>query len=315
MKVESVCILGGTGFVGRALAEHVYERELRVKILTRDVLRARPLTVLPTLEVAEGDPHDEATLVRAFEGVDAVVNLVGVLHDRRGQGFRKVHEELPRKVVGACRAAGVRRLVHMSALGASEKGPSEYQRSKARGEAAVRELANGLAWTIVRPSVIFGEHDRFINLFAEMSRWFPAIPLACAGSRIQPVWVEDVARAIAACLGDPRAVGQALELCGPRAYTLRELAQFAARTAGRETSVIALPGWAGSLQAAVFEHLPGRLITRDNLRSLSVDNVCGCPFPEFLGFQPAALEAIVPGYVRGANPRARYNLLRCRAGR
>ncbi len=315
MQIESVCILGGTGFVGQAVAEHVYERGLRVKVLTRSVMRARPLTVLPTLEVAVGDPHDEATLVRQFEGVDAVVNLVGILHERGGQGFEKVHVELPRKVVGACRAAGVRQLVQMSALGASPEGPSDYQRSKAQGEAAVRSLAMGLAWTIIRPSVIFGEHDRFLNLFAGMARWFPVIPLARAECRIQPVWVEDVARAIAALIGDKRLSGETLELCGPRAYTLLELAQFAARMAGRAPAILALPEWAGMMQASVFERLPGKLLTRDNLLSLGVDNVCGCPFPEILGFKPAAIEAVVPDYIRGASSRTRYNLLRYRAGR
>ncbi len=166
MDIESICIIGGTGFVGRSIAEQACSRGYRVRVVTRSTPRARPLLVLPTLEIMVADPHDEASLARAFEGMDAVVNLAGILHERRRASFQSVHVELPRKIVRACRSAGVRRLLHMSALGASATGPSDYLRSKGEGEAAVREVGDMPAFTILRPSVIFGEHDRFLNLFA-----------------------------------------------------------------------------------------------------------------------------------------------------
>jgi uncharacterized protein YbjT (DUF2867 family) len=247
--------------------------------------------------------------------MDAVVNLCGILHETRRQSFESVHVELPRKAVSACRAAGVRHFVHMSALGASESGPSAYLRSKGRAEAVVREAAIGIPVTFVRPSVIFGENDKFLNMLAGLLRWFPVLPLGGGDARFQPVWVEDVARAITALLGEPQAFDQAFELCGPRAYRFREIAEFVARETGRRRAIVTLPGWAANAQAFVLEHLPGKMVTRDNLRSMSVDNVCACPFPALLGFEPASLEAIAPEFLAGSNPRARYNRFRYRAGR
>jgi len=315
MRIESACLLGGTGFVGRAVADHLVERGVRVRIVTRHLPKSRPLWVLPTAEVVVADPHDEVALSAQLEGMDAAVNLCGILNEAGTQTFDGVHADLPRKVVGACRAAGVRHLLHVSALGASEAGPSDYQRSKARGEAAIRESAGSLPFTIFRPSVIFGEHDSFLNLFACLTTILPVVPLASAGARVQPVWVEDVARAIAAVLGDSQAFGKTYELCGPRAYTLAELVAYVAEVAGRRRLIVPLPGWAATLQALVLERLPGRMLTRDNLKSLSVDNVCGSPFPRDFGFQPTTIEAIVPTYLAGGSARARYDAFRNRAGR
>jgi len=315
VQIESVCILGGTGFVGRATAENLCERGVRVRVVTRREIKSRDLWVLPTVEIAVADPQDEVALAAQFEGMDAVVNLCGILHETRSQGFQSVHVDLPRKAVGACRAAGVRHFVQMSALGASETGPSEYQRSKGRGEAAVRAGAASLPYTILRPSVIFGEGDAFLNTFAGLVALFPFVPLAGAGARFQPIWVEDVARVIAGTLGNPQTFSQAYELCGPRAYTLKELVEYVAAATGRRRAVIALPPWAGRMQAFALEHLPGKMMTRDNLKSMSVDNVCEGPFPAVFGFQPSPIEAVVPDYLAGRNARARYNLFRYRAGR
>ena len=315
MDIESACILGGTGFVGRAVADHLYARGMRLRIVTRSRPRAMPLTVIPTAEAWVADSHDTAALARAFEGMDVVVNLVGILHETRHQTFRACHAELPRKVAEACRSAGVRHLLHMSALGAGPGAPSRYQRTKAEGEAAVRAAAGELQWTIFRPSVIFGEGDAFLNLFAKLVRWFPVVPLAGAHARFQPVWVEDVARAFAASAGNPDAFGKTFELCGPKAYTLRELVERVGATTGHAARVMPLPGALARLQAAVLERLPGKLMTRDNLASMSVDNVCGCPFPEALGFAPAALEAVMPGYLAATVARARYAGYRHHAGR
>ena len=315
MEISSVCIIGGSGFVGRSIAEQASTRGYRVRVVTRSAPRARRLLVLPTLETLVADPNDEKSLARCLDNMDAVVNLVGILHPGARASFDSAHVELPRKIARACRAAGVRQFLHMSALGASPTAPSEYLRSKAAGEAAVRESGGELPFTIFRPSVIFGESDRFLNLFARLARMFPVIPLGGAGAKFQPIWVGDVARAFVSSLGDPRALGSAFELCGPRVYTLEELVRFAASTIGHPRRIVALPGALASVQAFVFEHLPGKLLTRDNLRSMSVDNVCAGPFPQVFGFEPSPLEAVVPEYLGGTGSRARYQRFRHYAGR
>ncbi|HET9651513.1 MAG TPA: complex I NDUFA9 subunit family protein [Usitatibacter sp.] len=316
MEINSICLVGGTGFVGRAVADLASPRGMRVRVLTRFEQHAAPVKVLPTVEIMLGNPYSDADLERAFDDMDAVVNCVGILHEGgRGRTFRDAHVELPRRIAQACRKEGVQHLVHVSALGASPDGPSNYQRSKAAGEEALRQAAGILPWTLFRPSIIFGEGDRFLNMFADLARIFPVIPLGRANARMQPVWVDDVARAIVAALGDMRTFGQTYELCGPRAYTLEELVRYAGEAVGRKPRIMPLSDSLSNLQAAVFEHLPGKVLTRDNLRSLSVDNVCGCPFPEIFGFKPTALEAVAPEYLSGQTPRARYARFRYFAGR
>ena len=315
MNITSACIVGASGFVGRAIAEQLSARGIRVRAITRSRPRAMPLAVLPTVEVVVANPHDAGALARSFENMDAVINLVGILHEHRGQSFNAAHAELPRKVVEACQSAGVRHLLHMSALGASSGAPSEYLRSKAEGEEQVRRTASILPVTIFRPSVIFGADDRFLNTFATLVRWFPVIPLGGARARLQPIWVEDVARCFSLALGNPATFGQVYELCGPRAFTLEELVRFVAATLGKRRAVLALPGPLAMLQAFCLEHLPGKLMTRDNLRSLGVDGVATQPFPEVFGFQPSPLEAVVPEYLAGSGARARYDRYRYNAGR
>lgn len=315
MKIRNACIVGGSGFVGSAVAQQLAGRGINARVLMRRRARAMDLAVLPNVEMVVTNPHDTDALARAFEGMDAVVNLVGILHETGRQSFRGSHVELPGKVVEACRCAGVGHLVHMSALGASESAPSEYLRTKARGEAAVIAGAGILPVTIFRPSVMFGEDDHFLNTFATLQRLFPVIPLGGARARFQPIWVNDVARCIAECLGDARHFGQTYSLCGPRAYTLEELVRFVGITIGKPRTVWPLPGALASLQAFVLEHLPGKLMTRDNLRSMGVDNTCAQPFPAVFAFQPSALEAIVPAYLAATLARARYAGYRNNAGR
>jgi NADH dehydrogenase len=315
MSATHVAVLGGSGFVGRSLVARLCAEGRHVKVLTRDPLSAHALLVLPTVEVVRADPHDDRTLPGHLEGMDAVVNLVAILHEKGKATFQAVNVDLPRKVAGACRASCVPRLVHMSALGASESAPSGYLRSRGRGEAAVREAAGNTALTFFRPSVIFGPDDSFLNLFARLAGLFPVIPLAGPDARFQPVWVEDVTRCVALALDDARTFGATYELGGPKTYTLAEILAFVIALRGGGRMVLGLPGWAAQLQAMVFEHLPGPIMTRDNLASMSVPNVCAGPFPEVFGFQPASMEAIVPGYLAAAGQKARYDGFRCRAGR
>jgi NADH dehydrogenase len=315
MDISRICIFGGTGFVGRSIVEQAYGLGYRVRVVTRYLANAMPLAVVPTVEIFPGDVYDDRFLDRACEDMDAVINLVGILHPSRGKGFDAVHAELPRRIARACHGAGVQHVLHMSALGADEKAPSEYLRSKARGEAALKQAAGILPYTILRPSVIFGEGDHFLNLFAGLARAFPVLPLAGAQARFQPIWVEDVARCFVQSLGETRTFGQAYNLCGPRSYTLEELVRFVCETLGVKRRIVALPHGLATLQAFVLEHLPGKLMTRDNLASMQVDNTCADPFPALFGFRPSPLEAVAPLYLTRADTRERYQRYRHFAGR
>ena len=312
-------ILGGTGFVGRSVAEKLVERTGgaggRIRIATRRAARAKPLQLLPTVEVAVGDIHDEATLARMLRNTDTVINLVAILHGSEDE-FERTHVRLPARLAAACQAAGVRRVIHVSALGAASDGPSRYQRSKGRGEAALKAAALDL--TILRPSVIFGERDRFLNLFAQLQSVFPVLPLAGADARFQPVWVEDVASAVVAAIDDPSTIGTTIECCGPRIYTLAELARAAGRWSGSPRPVFALPAAVARLQALFMELLPGTpLMSRDNLDSMRVANVASGKLPglERLGIEPVPLEAIAPRYLGHVSGEKRLEAWRARARR
>jgi uncharacterized protein YbjT (DUF2867 family) len=311
MEINTVAVLGGSGFVGRHVCHALAAAGCRVRVATRDRERAKDnLILLPTAEVSVVDIHQPAELADFVRGTDAVVNLVGVLHDGRGsRGFQGAHVELARKVVAACRESGVRRLLHMSALQAGRSGPSAYLRSKGEAEAIVRD--SGLDWTLFRPSVIFGRDDSFLNLFAQALRLSPVMVLACPAARFQPVFVEDVAAVFARSLAEPGAIGASYDLCGPRVYTLRELVEYVGAATGHPRPVIGLNDALSSLQASVMGLLPVKLMTHDNYLSMKVDNVCGCDFP--FGMAPAALEAEAPSYLGNVTPRARYQ--RFRAGR
>jgi len=320
MEITTVAVLGGSGFVGRHVCHALAAEGFRVRVATRDRERAKEqLILLPTAEVAVVDVHEPAELAAFVRGTDAVVNLVGVLHDGRGaRGFRSAHVELARKVVVACRAGGVGRLLHMSALRAERAAPSAYLRTKGEAEAIVRE--SGLAWTVFRPSVIFGRGDGFLNLFARLLRLAPVLPLACPGARFQPVFVEDVAAAFVKSLADLGSVGKSHDLCGPRVYTLRELVEYVGVVTGRTRTIVGLSDSLSYLQAFSMELFPLKqvlgaldmLMTRDNYYSMQVDSVCACDFP--FGIVPAALEAVAPSWLGNRTPRARYQQFRAQRG-
>lgn len=311
--MTKICILGGGGFVGRNLVSQLARRGHRITVPTRQRQRAKDLLVLPDIEVVETDIHDLAKLGRLLAGQDAVVNLVGILHGSR-QAFEHAHVELPAKVVAACRANGVRRLLHMSALGADGGSRSVYQQSKAGGEKRVL-MAKDLDVTVFRPSVIFGPGDNFLNLFADLLELAPVVPLADGHARFQPVHVADVARAFALAVDDPATFGQAYNLCGPKAYTLAELVRIVADTLGLKRAVVPLNPSLSYLFARLMELKPGRkLMTRDDHYAMQVDNVCPEGFPDLFG-RPAALEGRLDYLVGRDGIRGRYDLFRSRAGR
>jgi NADH dehydrogenase len=314
MAEQRILVLGGAGFVGRHVVERLVDLGCDVVVPTRRQDKAQPLFVLPTVNVVSADVGAPGVLAGLAQGASAIVNLVGILNETGGQTFQKAHVDFTHGVIKACRAAGVRRLVHMSALNADPGGPSKYLRSKGDAEAAVS--ASGLDWTIFRPSVIFGREDAFLNLFARLLRVAPVMALAGAGARFQPVYVGDVAECFArALIKREETAGRTFPLCGPRIYTLRELVRFAGEVTGRPRPIIALGPALSTLEAVVLEHLPGTLMSRDNLASMQRDSVCDCAFPAEFGIVPQSLETIAPTYLGPEAAKGRYDRYRLRGGR
>ena len=327
MKHENILVVGGSGFVGRHLVAALAARGARVTVPTRSREHAKHLILLPTVDVVQVERLDARTLAELAAGRDAVVNLAGVLKSPRarpgeegpnhyGPAFAQTHVELAQAVVAACRQAGVKRLLHMSALGADPKAPSEYLRSKGIGEQAVL-AADDLDVTVFRPSVIFGPEDRFLNLFARLATFFWLLAIGSPDARFQPVFVGDVVRVFLAALDDrahPEGTGgKRYDLCGPKEYTLRELVELVCLITGRRRLVIGLPDSLSYLQAWILELLPLQLLTRDNYHSMQVPSVCDCAFP--FGIHPVLLEATAPSWLMPAGPRERYPRLRWKARR
>lgn len=322
MKHHRVLVIGGTGFIGRELVARLVASGREVIVPTRRRERARQMLVLPTLEVVQADVAQPALLKSLVSRVDAVINLVGILHGSSGvpygPEFAHAHVELPRRIADACINTGVRRMLHMSALGVREgrehSMPSMYLRSKAAGEQALRSR-KGLELTSFRPSAVFGSDDAFLNRFAMLARWLPFIPLARGHAKLQPVYVGDVAQAMLNALDDPTSIGKAYELGGPEVFELAELVRRAAEWSGHPRPVMALPDALGKLQAMTLEFMPGpTLMSRDNFASLKADNVLtGANQPGLaqLGVTATALAAVAPTYLsRAPDP---YSLARARA--
>lgn len=323
MRFENVLVIGGSGFIGRHLCAALAAESIDVTVPSRRRERAKHLLLLPTVSVVDADILAPARLERLVAGHQAVINLVGILYSRRGRrdergpndygpDFARMHVELPQAIVAACRASGVKRLLHISALGVSPSAPSEYLRSKAIGEQALL-AADDLHVTVFRPSVVFGPEDRFLNNFARFARLLPAFAVPCPEARFQPVYVGDVARAMRRALDDPQTHGKAYELCGPRQYSLKALVEYVCQLTGQRRLVFGLPDRLSYMQAAMLERLPGRLMTRDNYRSMQAPSVCSGSFP--FGIEPQPLEAVAPTYLAPSRPRARYPQLRWRARR
>ena len=318
--MKKILVLGGTGFVGRHLCEKLSRHGYRITVPTRRCSNAQLVQSLPMLDVLEVNIHDPVALAALVTGHDAVVNLIAILHGDEAS-FEHAHVEFPKKLAAACQHACVKRVVHISALGAATDAPSMYQRSKARGEAVLQ--ASGLDITVLRPSVIFGADDKFLNLFAKLQAVFPVMPLAGAATKFQPVWVEDVAQAVVNCLIQHAVQkNKIFEACGPDVVTLKELVQMSAIMAnvnnGQPRPVLSLPPFLGTLQALAMRLLPGEpLISQDNLDSMKVDNVASGELPglQTLDITPSALAAIVPTYLGNGSVLRQQLALRKTAGR
>lgn len=303
--LRSVLILGGTGFVGRSLVARLVRARpgLRIRIPSRRPARAKALVMLPGVELVAADVHDPATLARLVAGADAVINLVAILHGSAAQ-FEAAHVTLPQRLADACAQAGVPQLLHVSALGVplgeggaplgdAAQAPSSYLRTKTRGEAVLR--ASGVPLQVLRPSVIFGADDRFLNLFATLQSLLPVMALAGADATFQPVWVEDVAEALVRLLDAP--AGQTIEAAGPKVWRLAQIVRAAGVWSGHPRPLLKLPLAAGRLQAVALGLLPGEpLMSPDNLDSMRVPNIISGRLPGLaaLGLTPTPLEAVMP---------------------
>lgn len=302
-----VTVFGGTGFIGRQVVRSLARQGFRVRAVARNVgrgYRLRMLGDVGQIEVVQANIRDAASVARALEGAEACVNLVGVLFEAGRQGFQTIHAMGARTIAEAAAAAGVRQLVHFSAIGADEASPARYARTKAMGEAAVRAAFPGAV--ILRPSIVFGPEDGFFNRFASLASLSPALPLVGGGeTRFQPVFVGDVAAAVARVLTTPGTAGRTYELGGPAVYSFRELLEFICRETGRSPVLAPLPwplagvvGMVGDVQAAVLPVIPP-MLTSDQVKMLKVDNVVadGAPGLSDLGIEPKAVEAVTPAYL------------------
>lgn len=298
---KRVLILGGTGFVGRHVCEKLTRLGCSMTVITRRASQAAAIQNLPRVRVLEGDVYNAAFLTQCMAQHDVVINLIAILHGSE-EAFDKAHVQLPTIIAQVCQQSGLKRLIHISALGASLQGPSLYQRSKAQGEAVLQKA--GLDLTILQPSVIFGANDKFLNLFAQLQQIAPVVPLAGANTRFQAVWVEDVAAAVAHCVMNASTAGHTYEICGPDIWTLKELVQKSGQWAGvrggKGRWVFGIPHALASVQAFLMELAPGQpVMSRDNLRSMQVDNIASGKALGLkdLNIQASSVGSIAPGYL------------------
>ena len=297
-----VCILGGTGFVGRQIAGQLVQNGYSVRIPTRNRVRARELLVLPGIELVAADVHDERVLTGLLAGADAAINLLGILNEKRrdGSGFRHVHVTFVEKLVKACQENGVPRLLHMSALKANaETGPSHYLRSKGAGERALKNLSGEeLHYTIFQPSVIFGPGDLFINRLARLLRVCPFLPLARPNARFAPVFVGDVANAFCAALENHGAYDKIFQLYGPDELSLQEIVAEITRILNIKRLVVGLPDSLSRVQAWLLDYvIPGKLFTLDNYHSMAVTNIGTESGLAALGLSATSMRVVVPDYL------------------
>jgi NADH dehydrogenase len=301
MRNRRVCVIGGSGFIGRYVVKRLAERGAVVSVVSRHATEAqflRPMGDVGQIAPIDAGLDDEAGLATALAGSSAVVSCVGILYERGRQRFELLHVEGPARVARLAAAAGAKNFVHVSALAADAQSASAYARSKAAGEAAVR--AAFPAATILRPSLVFGPEDDFFNRFAGMARLSPVLPLVGGGTtRFQPVYVGDVADAVIAALERPEAQGKTYELGGPVVLSFRELMRMLLLEIGRRRALITLPFGLASLNALFMEFMPKPLLTRDQVKLLQKDTVVtpGAPGLAELGITPTALELILPTYL------------------
>lgn len=315
MAPKTICVLGGTGFVGHHLVSQLTQQGHNIRVPSRHRERHRSLLVLPQVEVIDCNIFDEAALTELLRGCDAVINLVATLNENKRGDFTKVHVDLPNLLAKACTNAGVTRVLHMSALNAdAQKGSSAYLRSKGAGEDAIHGAA-GLNVTSFRPSVIFGPDDHLFTFFANMLHVLPGIAVPCGDAILAPVYVGDVVQSMIKSINNPETFDQRYDMCGPEVYTMYELVRYTADLLKPKAKIYSLGDGMSAIKGRILGMLPGKLFTHDNYLSLQTPAVCDGPFPEIFGITPTTVESIVPYYAGRADIRGRYDVIRQTAAR
>ncbi len=306
MATRSVAtVFGGSGFIGRYVVKRLAHKGFVVRVAVRDpeaALFLKPMGGVGQVVPLYASLTNEATVHRAVDGADLVVNTVGILAESRSGDFQRIHAEGAGLVAHLCARSSVGRLVHISAIGADPHAASRYAATKGTGEASVRAAFPDA--TILRPSLVFGPEDHLFNRFAGMARVFPFMPVICGETRFQPVYVGDVADAVMAALAAPDSPGSVYELGGPRVWPFRDLLAYILTETGRHRPMVDIPLWAARLQAFFMEWVPGKPLTRDQLLMLQRDNVASGELPGLkeLGVVPTPVELVVPLYLRRFQP-------------
>lgn len=291
---KRVCIIGGSGFVGRAIVDQAIAAGHRVTVACRHPERARDLMVKGA-ELARVDVVDGNGIDAAVAGHDVVIYLVGLLFEKGRQNFAAAHVDGVARVLEACQQADVQQYLHMSALGAGKVSDSAYAQTKAAAEKLVSESA--LNWTIFRPSIIYGGGDNFFNQFKAMSAMLPVMPVISGATRFQPIWVEDVARAFVRSIDNHHVRAQTYELGGPDIFSFRAMLELLMLELNRQRMFIPVPPLAAKLMAIFTSVLPTPPITPDQLKLLAHDNIVeGDAYPALFG-KAAALERVLPTYI------------------
>ncbi len=298
-------VFGGSGFLGRYIVKRLAQRGYVVRVAVRDpeaALFLKPMGAVGQVVPLYADIGNDATVARAVEAADVVVSLVGILAENRKGEFERVHVEGAGRIAQFAAAAGAISLVHVSAIGADPASGSLYGASKGRGEQAVSAAFPGA--TILRPSIVFGPEDNFFNRFGMIAQVSPVMPVIAGATRMQPVYVGDVADAALAAAERRDLTGRVYELGGPRVWTFREILAYILEVTRRRLPLVSIPHALASVQASVLEKLPGRLLTRDQLKMLERDNVVsdGMPGLPELGVVPTPVDLVVPGYLRRFRP-------------
>jgi len=315
MTIKQVCVIGGAGFVGSSIVRKLDAAGYQVKVLTRHRERAKHLILLPHVQVQTCHLNDTTALTHCLKGCDAVINLVGILHETKQHTFESVHHQLPKRIAQICQDLGIKRLIHMSALQSSASAPSQYLRSKASGEAALSAFHKTINITIFKPSVIFGREDSFLNLFASLIKVMPIIFLAKPAARFQPIWVEDVATIFVNSLQNDDTYAKSYDLAGPSIYSLQELVQKVMRVLNKPRPIIGLTDKLSMAQAWLLECLPIKLMSRDNVRSMAIDSVALAPMASEIALSLTPIDAVLPEYIINKTPRGAYDQFRAAAGR
>lgn len=311
MKYQRIALIGGSGFVGRHLTHLLRNRGYQCRVITRHPHRHQNL--LTSAELVQASTRDAKELSQALAGCDAVVHLVGILNPpSKQEDFREMHVRLTERVVEACHRAGVKRLLHMSALQADQAtGSSVYLRTKGEAENRAHTLGQpDIAVTSFRPSVIFGHDDSFINRFASLMRIPGPMPLACPDSRFAPIAVEDVAAAFANALEDRTTFGKRYDLCGPEEFTLEQIVRLIAAHNGQKKWIVRMPDWASRLQASLLQYAPGKPFTPDNYQSLQTASVCTDNGLPTLGVQPSSMRDDLARRFSDGNKAGVFNRMR-----